>query len=53
MIKSRRVGKSVGIVDLLFASIAIQRGMIVVSNDKDLEIIKEVEPRLEIMHIKG
>lgn len=49
MIKLRELGKPMGIVDLMIASIAIQRNMIVVSNDKDIEVIKEIEPRLEVI----
>ncbi|MEJ2780691.1 type II toxin-antitoxin system VapC family toxin [Stygiolobus sp. CP850M] len=48
MVKLRELGKPVGIIDLMIASIAVQRNMIVVSNDKDIEVIKEIEPRLEV-----
>ena len=49
MIRLRKIGKPVGIIDLMLAAIAVQRGLVVVSNDKDFETIKEIEPRLQIL----
>ncbi len=48
MIKLRKVGKPVGSVDILISAIAINRGLTLVTNDKDFFAIKEVEPRLVI-----
>ncbi|WP_054837303.1 hypothetical protein [Metallosphaera hakonensis] len=48
MIELRKVGTPVNVVDVVLASIAINRNMVVVSNDKDFEFIKKVDNRLEI-----
>lgn len=48
MIGLRKIGWSVNVVDVMLASIAINRDMVVVTNDKDFEFIKKIEERLEI-----
>ena len=53
MIKLRKVGKPVNVVDIVLASIAINRGLVVVTDDKDFEQIKAVEERLKIQSLVG
>lgn len=48
MVKLRKIGKPVNVVDIILASIAINHNMIVVTNDRDFELIKKVEDKLEI-----
>ena len=48
MIKLRKVGKPVNVVDVILASIAINRGLVVVTDDKDFEQIRAVEERLRV-----
>ncbi|BDB99353.1 type II toxin-antitoxin system VapC family toxin [Saccharolobus caldissimus] len=48
MIKLRKVGKPVNVVDIILASIAINHNMIVITNDRDFDLIKKVEEKLEI-----
>ena len=50
MIKLRKVGKPVNVVDVILASIAINRGLVVVTDDKDFEQIGAVEERLRVQH---
>ncbi|WP_425585279.1 type II toxin-antitoxin system VapC family toxin [Sulfurisphaera tokodaii] len=48
MVKLRKIGKPVNVVDIILASIAINHNMIVVTNDRDFDLIKKVEDKLEI-----
>ncbi|MBB5252501.1 PIN domain-containing protein [Sulfurisphaera ohwakuensis] len=48
MVKLRKIGNPVNVVDIILASIAINHNMIVVTNDRDFELIKKVEDKLEI-----
>ncbi|MCY0882408.1 MAG: type II toxin-antitoxin system VapC family toxin [Acidianus infernus] len=48
MVKLRKIGEPVSAVDIILSSIALNRGMIIVSNDNDFESIKKVEERLKI-----
>ncbi len=51
-IRLRRIGRAVGAVDLPVASIAVRRGMEVVTSDRDFESIVGVEPRLRLKLIE-
>ncbi|WP_346729570.1 type II toxin-antitoxin system VapC family toxin [Acidianus sp. HS-5] len=51
MIKLRKIGEPVNVVDIILASIAINRNMIVVTNDKGFESIRKVEENLKIESI--
>lgn len=48
MIKLRKVRKPVNVVDVILTSIAINRGLVVVTDDKDFEQIRAVEERLRV-----
>jgi len=43
LINLRKIGELVNVVDIILSSIAINRNMIVVSNDIDFELIRKVE----------
>jgi predicted nucleic acid-binding protein len=43
MINLRKIGELVNVVDIILSSIAINRNMIVVTNDIDFESIRKVE----------
>ena len=47
----RKIGKPVGAVDVLVASMCINRDMELITKDKDFEIIQSIEPefRFKIM----
>jgi hypothetical protein len=46
MIRLRKIGKLVNVVDIILASIAINHNMIVITNDRDFDLIKKVEEKL-------
>ncbi|AAK41138.1 type II toxin-antitoxin system VapC family toxin [Saccharolobus solfataricus] len=48
MVKLRKIGEPVNAVDIILSSIALNRDMIIVTNDNDFESIKKVEERLKI-----
>jgi len=48
MVKLRKIGEPVNVVDIILSSIAINRDMIIVTNDNDFESIKKVEERLKV-----
>lgn len=48
MVKLRKIGEPVNAVNIILSSIAINRDMIIVTNDNDFESIKKVEERLKI-----
>jgi len=52
-IRLRRIGRAVGAIDLLVASVAVRRNLEVVTSDRDFEAIAEVEPRLRLKLIEG
>jgi hypothetical protein len=43
LINLRKIGELVNVVDIILSSIAINRNMIVVTNDIDFELIRKVE----------
>jgi hypothetical protein len=48
MAKLRKIGEPVNVVDIILSSIAINRDMIIVTNDNNFESIKKVEERLKV-----
>ena len=50
--KLRKIGKPIGTVDILIASMCINKGFELVTKDLDYENVKSVEPefRLKIRH---
>ncbi|MDK2464530.1 MAG: PIN domain-containing protein [Candidatus Korarchaeota archaeon] len=51
-IRLRRIGRAVGAIDLLVASVAVRRSLEVVTSDRDFKAIAEVEPRLRLRPIE-
>ena len=46
--KLLKIGKPVGSIDIVLASVALERNLVLVTVDKDFERIKEVIPELHI-----
>lgn len=46
--KLRKTGKPVGAIDIIIASICINRTLTLVSKDEDFKLVKEVEPALKL-----
>jgi len=46
--KLRKAGKPVGAIDIIIASICINRTLALVSKDEDFTLIKEIEPSLKL-----
>jgi hypothetical protein len=46
--KLRKAGRPVGAVDIIIASICINRGLVLVSRDEDFNVIREVDPALKL-----
>ena len=44
----RKIGKAVGAIDILIASMCINRDLELWTKDKDFKLIKLVEPRLKL-----
>ncbi|PSN82876.1 hypothetical protein B9Q01_06670 [Candidatus Marsarchaeota G1 archaeon OSP_D] len=53
MLQLRKIGKPVGIVDIILAAIAINRDLIVVSNDRDFVTLKQVAHNLKTENFKS
>jgi len=45
-----KIGKPVGAIDIIMASIALRKGLTIVTDDQDFQNIKEVRPQLEIKY---
>lgn len=43
-----KAGKPIGAVDIIIASIALRTDLMIVTNDKDFQNIKEVRPNLKV-----
>ena len=48
----RKIGKPVGTVDILVASMCINRNMELLTKNKDFEIIKSIEPEFKFKIMK-
>jgi len=46
--KLRRAGRPVGAVDIIIASICINRALVLASRDEDFKVIKEIDPSLKL-----
>ncbi|PSO04218.1 hypothetical protein B9Q13_05320 [Candidatus Marsarchaeota G2 archaeon ECH_B_SAG-G16] len=53
MLQLRKIGKPVGIVDIILAAIAINRDLTVVSNDRDFVTLKQVAHNLKTENFKS
>jgi len=51
-IKLRKIGKTVSAIDLLTASICINRNLILITKDKDYKNVKIVESKFKLKLIK-
>ncbi len=43
-----KIGKPVGAIDIIIASIALRKGLVIVTSDSDFEYIKKVRPDLKV-----
>jgi len=43
-----KAGKPVGAIDIVIASIALRKGLTIITSDRDFQKVKEVRPELEI-----
>ncbi len=46
--KLRKIGKPIGAIDIIIASICINRAFVLVSKDENFKTVKEVEPSLKL-----
>jgi len=46
--KLRKAGKAIGAIDIIIASICINRALVLVSKDEDFKVIREIDPLLKL-----